>query len=379
MHILFAPDSFKGSLSAGRVIDILAQKAQEVFPGCETVGLPMADGGEGTMEVLSGIKHGRPVPATVRGPLGETRETRYVLLEDGTALVEMAAASGLPLVPPERRDPEKTSTYGTGELIGAALDAGCRHLVVGVGGSATNDGGIGAMAALGVRFLDERGREVAPVGGSLGSIATIDDARLHPAVRDARFTIMCDITNPLLGERGATFVFGPQKGATPAQLGRLENGMARYAALLKEKYGIDPQEVPGSGAAGGLATALLVFLGAKLQSGIQAVLELSGFREWLTGVDLVVTGEGRVDGQSAGGKVLSGVGRACREAGVPAVAVVGSMGEGAEAVYACGIECLVPLVNAPMPLEYAMANAEALCADAGERLFRALRVGWRLG
>lgn len=317
MRILLAPDSFKDSLSAIQVIEILSRQAKAVFPGCETLGLPMADGGEGTLEVLGGQLGGREVPVEVHGPLGEPIQAHYVLLENGAALLEMAKASGLPLVPPELRNPEKTTTLGTGELIAAALDTGCRRFVVGIGGSATNDGGIGAMKALGIQFLDEVGKEVPPVGGSLPRIAAIDDTHLHPAVRGSRFTIMCDITNPLLGERGATYVFGPQKGATPEMQKRLEAGMARYAGLLREKYGIDPQATPGTGAAGGLATALMAFLGGELQSGIETVLGLSGFRKKLSGVDLVVTGEGRVDGQSAYGKVLGGVGMACKEKTFP--------------------------------------------------------------
>ena len=379
MKLLFAPDSFKGSLSARRITELLEREARRAFPDCETAALPMADGGEGTMEILTDICRGRTVPVTVHGPLNERRESSYAILEDGSALIEMAAASGLPMVPPERRDPERTTTYGTGELIAAALDAGCRRLVIGVGGSATNDGGMGAAAALGVRFLDEDGRELPPVGGSLGRIARIDCAGLHPAAREARFTVMCDVDVPLVGPKGATYMFGPQKGGRPEQLARLEAGMEHYCAVLARDVGQDPAHLSGGGAAGGLAAGLMVFLGARLCSGIETVLELSRFEERLDGVDLVITGEGRVDGQSAHGKVLYGVGTACLRRGVPAIAIAGSLGQGAEEVAACGIQAAYPIVDRPMDIGYAITHAEELFSSAAARVFRALKLGTELG
>ena len=378
MKFLFAPDSFKGSLTARRAIELLEQEARKCFSGCETVALPMADGGEGTMEILVDVKHGRYVEQTVKGPLFEDMCSRYAILEGNVALIEMAAASGLPLVPAHLRNPENTSTFGTGQLIRAALDAGCRSFVIGVGGSATNDGGIGAMAALGVRFLDDQGRELTPTGGNLGNIAVIDTSGMHPAVAESDFTVMCDIDNPLLGSHGATYVFGPQKGATPEQLVSLEAGMANYASILKDMYGVDLAVEPGTGAAGGLSAALKVFLGARLQSGIQTVLELSGFEEKLRGVDLVVTGEGRVDGQSVRGKVLWGVGTASARQGVPAAAIVGGMGPGAEGIYECGIDTILPTINGAMTLDEAMERAEELFAGAAQRLFRAVKIGMKI-
>ena len=378
MKFLFAPDSFKGSLSARQAITLLEQAAKKLFPDCETVSLPMADGGEGTMDILVDVKHGRYVELLVKDPLFRDIHSRYAILEGNVALIEMAAASGLPLVPADQRNPKNTTTYGTGQLIRAALDAGCRELVIGVGGSATNDGGIGAMAALGVRFLDAEGRDLSPTGGNLGKIASIDTSGLHPAIAESRFTVMCDIDNPLLGPQGATYVFGPQKGATQKQLESLEAGMTNYAALLNKMYGVNLAVEPGTGAAGGLSAALKVFLGAQLQSGIQTVLELSGFEEKLQGVDLVITGEGRVDGQSARGKVLWGVGTTSAKHGIPAAAIVGGMGPGAESIYDCGISTILPTINGAMDLDEAIERAEELFAGAAERLLRAVQIGLRI-
>ena len=379
MRILFAPDSFKGSLSAGAVCALLEEQAGLIFPGCETVSLPMADGGEGTLEILTEIAGGKRVEVPVLGPRFEPRRAEYALLPGGTALIEMAAASGLPLVPPEERNPGRTTTYGTGQLIRAALEGGCRNLIIGVGGSATNDCGMGALAALGARFLDGAGQPLEPVGDSLGAVERVDLSGLLPAAREAEVTVMCDIQNPLLGPRGATRVFGPQKGGSPAQLEALEAGMARFAHRLEEAAGISVASLPGAGAAGGLAAGLLAGLGGRLQSGIETVLELSRFRQRLAGVDLVVTGEGRVDGQSAGGKVLWGVGTACREAGVATPAPAGGLGDGAELTERCGIRCVVPVVDRPMPLEQAMEQAPALLSAAARRLFTLIRLGAGLG
>ncbi len=375
MKLLLAPDSFKGSLDAAEVAALLEAQARIVFPDCVCVSLPLADGGEGTMDVLLAALGGRSVCVDVAGPRFAPVEARYAILEGGTAVIEMAQASGLPLLPPDQRDPTQTTTFGTGQLIAHALDAGLRRFILGVGGSATNDGGIGAMAALGVRFLDVAGNAVEAVGASLGRIARIDTSGLHPAIRESTFTVICDIDNPLCGERGATYVYGPQKGGRPEQLDALERGMQHYAELLQTMSGIDLQTVPGSGAAGGLSAAYRVFLDGKLQSGIQTVLDICDFDARLEGVDLVVTGEGRADAQSACGKVLYGVGMACKRLGIPAVAVVGGMGAGAEALYDCGISSILPAINGVMTIENAMANAAALVSDAAYRLFRLIALG----
>ena len=373
MKFLFASDSFKGTLSSRRTAELLTRAAQEIFPGCECRCLEVADGGEGTTEAVLSAAGGRRMEAMVCGPLWERRKACYAALDGRRAVMEMAAASGLPLVPAELRDPRNTTSYGTGELIRGALDKGFRDLSIAIGGSATNDGGIGCMRALGVRFLDEDGNELSGCGGDLIKIRSIDRSGLDPRLRDTHVTVMCDVTNPLCGENGATCTFGKQKGGTPEILDELEAGMENYRELLRREFGIDMDEEPGAGAAGGLGAALLSFLRAELRSGIETVLDLIEFDKKLEGVSLVVTGEGRADWQSAFGKVMQGVGRRCLRQGVPAVAIVGSMGDGAEQIFDYGIESMITTVNGVMPLEEALERAEELYLGAARRLFRMLR------
>ena len=373
MKFLFASDSFKGTLSSRRTAELLTRVAQEIFPGCECRCLEVADGGEGTTEAVLSAAGGRRMEAMVCGPLWERRKACYAALDGRRAVMEMAAASGLPLVPAELRDPRNTTSYGTGELIRDALDKGFRDLSIAIGGSATNDGGIGCMRALGVRFLDEDGNELSGCGGDLIKIRSIDRSGMDPRLRDTHITVMCDVTNPLCGENGATRTFGKQKGGTPEILDELEAGMENYRELLRREFGIDMDEEPGAGAAGGLGAALLSFLRAELRSGIETVLDLIEFDKKLEGVSLVVTGEGRADWQSAFGKVMQGVGRRCLRQGVPAVAIVGSMGDGAEQIFDYGIESMITTVNGVMPLEEALERAEELYLGAARRLFRMLR------
>ena len=373
MKFLFASDSFKGTLSSRRTAELLTRAAQEIFPGCECRCLEVADGGEGTTEAVLSAAGGRRMEAMVCGPLWERRKACYAALDGRRAVMEMAAASGLPLVPAELRDPRNTTSYGTGELIRGALDKGFRDLSIAIGGSATNDGGIGCMRALGVRFLDEDGNELSVCGGDLIKIRSIDRSGMDPRLRDTHVTVMCDVTNPLCGENGATRTFGKQKGGTPEILDELEAGMENYRELLRREFGIDMDEEPGAGAAGGLGAALLSFLRAELRSGIETVLDLIEFDKKLEGVSLVVTGEGRADWQSAFGKVMQGVGRRCLLQGVPAVAIVGSMGDGAEQIFDYGIESMITTVNGVMPLEEALERAEELYLGAARRLFRMLR------
>lgn len=373
MKFLFASDSFKGTLSSRRTAELLTRAAQEIFPDCECGYLEVADGGEGTTEAVLSAAGGRRMEAVVCGPLWERRKACYAALDGRRAVMEMAAASGLPLVPAELRDPRNTTSYGTGELIRDALDKGFRDLSIAIGGSATNDGGIGCMRALGVRFLDEDGNELSGCGGDLIKIRSIDRSGMDPRLRDTHVTVMCDVTNPLCGENGATRTFGKQKGGTPEILDELEAGMENYRELLRREFGIDMDEEPGAGAAGGLGAALLSFLRAELRSGIETVLDLIEFDKKLEGVSLVVTGEGRADWQSAFGKVMQGVGRRCLRQGVPAVAIVGSMGDGAEQIFDYGIESMITTVNGVMPLEEALERAEELYLGAARRLLRMLR------
>ena len=291
----------------------------------------------------------------------------------------MAAASGLPMVPTELRNPLNTTTYGTGELIKDALDKGFRRISIAIGGSATNDGGMGAMAALGVKFFDKDGNLLKGVGSDLAKVAKVDVGGLHPAVKETTFTVMCDVNNPLTGPDGATYTFGKQKGATPEILDELEAGMKSYAAVVGEALGMDIDHIAGAGAAGGLGAALCGFLKANLKSGIETVLDLIHFDEMLEGVDVVITGEGRIDWQSAFGKVPSGIGMRCKNKGIPAVAIVGGMGKGAEKIYEFGVESILPTINGAMDIEEALERAEELYQAAAERMFRFLKVGMQAG
>ena len=379
MKFLFASDSLKGTLSSDDTGRLLAKAAKEVFPACICEGIPVADGGEGTVDAVIRAVQGQQIRVKAQDPLMQTRETYYGKLDENRAIIEMALASGYALVPAEKRNPLYTSSYGTGELIRDALDRGFRDITIAIGGSATNDGGMGCMRALGVRFLDRAGRELMGNGSDLGRLAAIDDSGLDPRIADAVFTVMCDVTNPLCGENGATYTFGPQKGATPEILERLERGMENYRDILIRTYDMNPDTIPGSGAAGGLGAALLVFLRAQLKSGIETVLDLIEFDRRLKGVSLVVTGEGCTDWQSCYGKVVHGVGDRCRKHSVPAVSLVGGMGEGAEQIYEHGIRSIVTTVNGIMPPKEAFKNAEILYYQAALRLFRLLKTGMELG
>lgn len=375
MKLLFVSDSFKGSLSSEQTIELLTKAAEEIFPNCSCGGMPVADGGEGTAQAVVQAVNGRIQEADVQGPLGEQAHAFYGQLDEKRAVLEMACASGLPLVPEKERNPEKTTTFGTGELIRHVLDDGYRDISIAIGGSATNDGGMGCMRALGVKFLDKSGKELQGCGEDLIHVAEIDVSGLDPRILQSKITVMCDVTNPLCGKDGATWTFGKQKGADESMQERLEAGMQNYRDVIKRQFGIDLDQIPGAGAAGGLGAALLVFLHGELKSGIETVLELIDFDRKLEDVSLVVTGEGRTDWQSCFGKVVQGVGDHCKKKGVPAAALVGSMGPGAEKIYDHGICSIMTTVNGVMPLEEAMDHAEELYYAAALRLFRFIKTG----
>lgn len=375
MKFLFASDSFKGTLSSEKIIELLTESANKVFPGCETAGTLIADGGEGTVDAVIAMTKGSLIEVSVHGPLMEETTAVYGKINEESAIIEMAAASGLPMVPAELRNPLNTTTYGTGELIKDALDKGFRNISIALGGSATNDGGMGAMAALGVKFLDNDGKELKGQGSDLAKVVKVDISGLHPAVKEAAFTVMCDVNNPLTGPDGATYTFGKQKGGTPEILDELEAGMKSYAKVAGEALGRDIDNLPGAGAAGGLGSAACGFLNATLKSGIETVLDLIDFDRMLEGVDVVVTGEGRIDWQSAFGKVPSGIGMRCKNKGIPAVAIVGGMGKGAEKIYEFGVESIIPTINGAMDIDEALERAEELYQGAAERMFRFLKVG----
>ena len=378
MKLLFASDSFKGTLSSDQTIELLTKAAHEVFGDCETSGVPVADGGEGTTEAVVKARNGEMVNVDVHGPLMETEHGFYGRLSDTEAILEMAAASGLPMVPEEKRNPLNTTTYGTGELLKAALDAGYKEIAIAIGGSATNDGGMGFATALGVRFFDKDGNVLEGKGSDLIKVEHIDISGLDPKVKDAHFTVMCDVTNPLCGPDGATYTFGKQKGGTPEILDELEKGMQNYRDVIKNEFGIDVDTIQGSGAAGGLGAALKVFLDAEMKSGIETVLDLIDFEGRLAGVDVVVTGEGRTDWQSCFGKVMQGIGDRSKKHGVPVAALCGSLGRDYDKIYAHGISSIMTTVDGPMPLKEALDNAEDLYYKGAIRMFRFLKAGMEM-
>ncbi len=378
MKLLFASDSFKGSLSSEQTVRLLAKAAEEIFGEIEYSGVPVADGGEGTVDAVVAAEHGEYITVEVYGPLMERTTARYGKLDDQRAVIEMAAASGLPMVPRNLRNPLHTSTYGTGEMIRDALDKGFRDISIAIGGSATNDGGMGCARALGVRFLDAQGNELQGTGSDLEKVAEIDVSGLDPRISETKITVMCDVTNPLTGKDGATYTFGAQKGATPEIQARLEAGMINYRDVIMRQFGINADEIRGGGAAGGLGTALMVFLHGEMKSGIDTVLDLINFDKRLEGVDLVVTGEGRTDWQSCFGKVMQGVGERSAKQGIVAVGLSGSLGRDAAQIYSHGIESLITSVDSPMQIEEAISRAEELYYLAAIRMFRFIRAGMKI-
>ena len=378
MKLVFASDSFKGTLSSEQTVELLTKAAHEVFGPCETFGVPVADGGEGTTDAVILARKGQKVYEEVHGPLMETVKAYYGRLSDKEAILEMAQASGLPMVPEELRNPLNTTTYGTGELVKAALDAGYTDISIAIGGSATNDGGMGFASALGVRFFDADGNVLEGKGSELEKVAHIDLSGLDERAKSAHFTVMCDVTNPLCGKDGATFTFGKQKGGTPEILERLEKGMCNYRDVIIKEFGVNPDDTPGTGAAGGLGAALKIYLNAEMKSGIETVLDLIDFDSILNGVDLVVTGEGRTDWQSCFGKVMQGVGDRAKKYDIPVTALCGGLGKGYEQIYEHGIDSIMTTVDSPMPLAKALEKAEDLYYKGAIRMFRMVRAGMRL-
>ena len=361
---LVISDSFKGTLSSPAICRIARSLA---VPGWQVDALPVADGGEGTVDCFLDACGGRRVTAAVSDPFGAEMESFYGLLPDGTAVVECAAAAGLPLAE-GRLEPERTATYGVGQLMAAALDSGAKRLVLGLGGSCTNDGGCGAAAALGVRFFDRQGRSLVPTGGTLAEIADIDLSLRHPALEHVPLTVMCDIDNPLYGAQGAAYIFAPQKGADAACVQRLDAGLRHFASVLRQRLGVSVDELPGGGAAGGFGAGCAALLGGTLRSGIETVLDTVDFDRRAAGYDLVVTGEGRLDSQSLGGKAVSGVAGRCRVLGVPAAALVGALALEPGELTALGL-CAARSINpAGASFQDAKAHAAAYYRDALAKL-----------
>lgn len=367
--VVLIPDSFKGTLSSTQLCEVMAEVIGRHHPEAELVALPVADGGEGSVDAFLAAVGGERVPVRVTGPFpGEPVDAFYGRLDADTAVIEMAAAAGLPLAD-GRLAPDLTTTYGVGELMVAAARAGARKLVIGAGGSATNDLGTGAAAAAGVVFRDAAGEQFVPTGGSLDQIASIDVSGVSPEVLRAEITVMCDIDNPLHGPRGAAHVFAPQKGADPAMVDLLDAQLRAGAAAIRRDLGLDIAEVPGAGAAGGLAAGLMAFLGATLRQGIDVVLDATGFDDKAIGADLVVTGEGRIDAQSLSGKVVVGVARRAARLGVPVIAVVGQVGEGYEPIFDLGVTRVEATSPPGRPFSEARLTARDDLVAALERLF----------
>lgn len=373
--ILLVPDSFKGTLSSRQVCQVMAGQLRRFFPQAQVKSIPVADGGEGSVEAFLAAAGGERRTRTVTGPFGEPVEAFYGILGDGrTAVIEMAACAGLPLAE-GRLNPERATTYGVGELLLAAKEAGCTKAILGLGGSCTNDGGVGAAAALGAKFTRADGTAFVPTGGTLGEIAALDVSPVAQALQGMELTAMCDIDNPLYGEAGAAAVFAPQKGADAAMVARLDAGLRHLGQVVARCLGRDFSHLPGAGAAGGLGFGMAAFCGAQLRMGIDAVLDAVGFDSLLPGTDVVFTGEGKIDSQSARGKVVSGVAARCRKAGVPVVAVVGQIGQGFEEMYQQGLTAVFSINRAAQPFAESRFHAGENLALTMENIARLLAAG----
>ncbi len=361
MKIIIAPDSFKESLTAMEVANAIETGFKQVFADAQYIKLPMADGGEGTVQSLVDATQGEIVNCTVTGPLGEPVSGFYGLMGDGdTAIIEMAAASGLHLVPAAQRNPLVTTTYGTGELIKSVLDKGVKHIIVGIGGSATNDGGIGMAQALGIRLLDQQGNELGYGGGELDKLATIDMSGLDARLKDVRLEVACDVDNPLCGEKGASRVFGPQKGATPDMVAQLDANLSHYGDIIFQQLGVDVKPMAGAGAAGGLGAALLGLLNAQLRPGIDIVMDAVKLTELVADADLVITGEGRIDSQTIHGKTPIGVARAAKQFNLPVIGIAGCLADDCGVVHdhEHPIDAVFAVVNRSVDLPTALAEAK---------------------
>jgi glycerate kinase len=379
MRVVIAPQALKGSLTAAETGRAIAQGVRAVFPLAEIQIVPVADGGEGTVQALVDATGGMLVQQVVTGPLGEPVEAFWGLLGDGvTAAIEMAASSGLPLVPPERRDPRVTTTYGFGELLRAALDRGCRHFIIGLGGSATNDGGAGMAQALGARLLAADGDDIAWGGAALAMLARIDLSMLDTRLQECRFDVACDVTNPLCGPLGAAAVYGPQKGATPEMVSLLDQALEHYACIIERDMHISVATLPGAGAAGGLGAGVIAFLQAALRPGAQIVFEAVRLEDCLREAHLVITAEGQLDEQTTYGKSVSAVAALAKQYQLPVLALAGGVGERYQAVYDLGVDAIMVIPPGPVALEYAMEHAALLTTDATERALRLMRLGSKL-
>ncbi len=374
MKICIAMDSFKECMTALEACQSVKEGFCEVYKNCEFEIVPMADGGEGTVQSLVDSTNGEIKICEVTNPIFSKVNAKYGILGNGdTAVIEMATASGLELIKVEDRDPKKTTTYGTGELIKNALDLGVKNIILGIGGSATNDGGVGMATALGVKFLDKEGKEVRPCGGELHKIHKIDFSNIDKRIKDTKFIVACDVNNPLTGEKGASNVFGRQKGATEKDIELLDNNLKHFANIIYKSIGVEVENTPGAGAAGGLGAGAIAFLKGELKRGIDIVIEFSNLENYIKDVDLVITGEGRVDFQSAYGKTPVGVAKVAKKYNKKVVALAGSMGEGYESVYDKGIDTVFSITNQVCTLEEALKNGRKNLKDTSKNIAKLIK------
>jgi glycerate kinase len=370
MNIVIAPDKFKGSLSAVEVAEAISDGIKKVSKDVAAKIMPIADGGEGTVDAIAKAAKGKIVYKEVTGPLYKKVSAKMAIIYDDTAIIEMSEASGLTLIKEGEKNPLLTTTYGTGELVLEAINMGCKRIIIGIGGSATNDCGAGMAQALGLRLLDKDGNDIGYGGGELSKVKRIIKSSLWDKISKADVIVACDVNNPLCGENGASYIYGPQKGATPDMVEFLDQGLSNFADVIKKDLGKSVKDIPGAGAAGGLGAGLISFLDGKLVSGIDVVLNAINFEENIKDADLIITGEGKVDAQSAFGKALEGVGKIAKKYNIPVIAITGSIGEGYEGVYKVGIDAVSSIIPHPMDLEYAMENSYNLIRDAAERAMR---------
>lgn len=374
MKIIVAPDSFKESLSAIKVSNAISKGILNILPQADIIQIPISDGGEGILDVLLNVLGGKRVSVNVRDPLNRNIKAEYGILNDNvTAIIEIAKASGLELLDDHERNPMLTSSFGTGQLIKDALDYGCEKIIIGIGGSATNDGGMGMVKALGVKFLNNKNEEVQEGGGSLDQICKIDLSKFDERIINCEIVVACDVKNQLTGQKGASFVYGEQKGGTIEQLKILDKNLKIYASVIRECTGIEVETIEGSGAAGGIGAGLIAFFNAELKSGIDLIIETLEIDKLIKNADLVITGEGKIDKQTLNGKAILGIASVGKKYKVPVIAITGKIGDNIDEIYQLGITAIFSIVNKPMTLDEAINNVEYLIQSCLENIIRTIK------
>ena len=375
MKILVAPDSFKESLSAIQVAEAISKGVLKIIPNAEIIKTPISDGGEGLLDALVNDKNGKIITVKVYDPLYRSIAAEYGILNEGTtAVIEMAKASGLELLKEQEKNPDITSSYGTGQLILDALDRGCQKIIIGIGGSATNDGGMGMVKALGGKFINKEGIELTEGGGALGELSSIDLTNFDKRISNCKIVAACDVTNKLTGENGASFVYGAQKGGSKEQLGFLDKNLQHYAAIIRNHLGIEIENINGAGAGGGMGAGLIAFLNAELKSGIDLILETLEIKKHIKNIDLIITGEGEIDKQTLQGKTILGIAALAKEYYVPVIAITGKIGDNIDEIYKLGITSIFSIVNKPMKLEEAINDVEYLIQSCIETIIRTIKL-----